>query len=292
LTGDPPTVTAVIPAYNAEAYLEQALKSVLGSTYRRLECVVVDDGSTDSSAHIAAAFGPDVRLVRQANAGVAAARNRGAREGGGSLLAFLDADDCWLPSRIEQMVALLSLEQADAVLCATRIVGEVGDRPEVVRLERELDLGTLLMFGSPVPSVSSNLLIDRKAFERLGGFDERLGTSADWELLARIVTDLRLAYLDEPLVEYRRHEDNMSRDIEATERDLLMAWRLVFARGGSELRPLRRPAYARLHRMLSGSYADAGRTGRALVHALRSAAYSPRAAVEVAASGLRRVRTR
>ena len=95
------SVGAIIPAHNAEAYLRDAIDSVLAQSHPVVDCVVVDDGSTDATAAIAEAYGPPVRVVRQENRGVSAARNRGAAEAEGALLAFLDADDRWLPDRLK-----------------------------------------------------------------------------------------------------------------------------------------------------------------------------------------------
>src|SRR5690242_17155890 len=100
-------VSAIIPAHNCERFLADAIDSALGQTYAEVECVVVDDGSTDGTADVASAYGNRVRLIRQEQRGVSAARNRGAAEAKGNLLAFLDADDRWLPERVERQLQAL-----------------------------------------------------------------------------------------------------------------------------------------------------------------------------------------
>ena len=97
-------VSVVMPAFHAEPTIGAAISSVLGQTYRDLELVVVDDGSTDATAAIAAAYPEPVRVVSQENAGVAAARNRGIAEARGELIAFCDADDVFLPGHLEALV--------------------------------------------------------------------------------------------------------------------------------------------------------------------------------------------
>src|SRR5581483_4857500 len=99
-----PLVSVVVPVYNGAKYLRQALDSALGQTYPRLQLVIVDDGSTDSSAEIIASYGPRLCSIRQANAGVACARNAGIRAAAGDLIAFLDQDDWWLPEKVDRQV--------------------------------------------------------------------------------------------------------------------------------------------------------------------------------------------
>lgn len=100
-----PTVSVVIPCYNGAGFLGEALASVLAQTHPVLEVILVDDGSTDDSAEIAAAFGSPVRVLRQPNRGESVARNRGVRESRGEWIAFLDADDAWLPERLAAQFA-------------------------------------------------------------------------------------------------------------------------------------------------------------------------------------------
>src|SRR5262245_39908172 len=103
-----PNVSVVIPSYNSAAYLPAAIDSVLAQTARDLEVIVVDDGSTDDTPDVVARYGPPVRGIRQANAGVAAARNRGIAEARGRYIAFLDADDTWEPVKLERQLGELS----------------------------------------------------------------------------------------------------------------------------------------------------------------------------------------
>jgi glycosyltransferase involved in cell wall biosynthesis len=273
-----PLVSAVIPAYDAAAYVGQAIESVLSQTYAPIECLVVDDGSTDGTAEVAAGFGERVKVLSQENRGVAVARNRGAREAKGALLAFLDADDRWLPDRVERQVGVLAdRPEMEAVVCATRVVDRTLLPLGLIRQARGLSPRDLLLCRAEVVSVSSNLLIKRASYQELGGFDERLSTSADWALLYRLVERQRLEALPEALVEYRRHEANMSASIERFERDMLMAFEAVFAdpETSTDVWPLRRRAFANLHRMIAGSYFVEGRVGPFARHAARSIVSHP-----------------
>src|SRR5687767_7087291 len=105
VAGDaPPLVSAIVPAFNAQAHIGEAVESILAQTYQSVECLVIDDGSTDGTSSVVDGFGSHVRLIQQINAGVAAARNRGVREAKGRFVAFLDADDVWLPDKLARQV--------------------------------------------------------------------------------------------------------------------------------------------------------------------------------------------
>lgn len=172
-------VSVVIPVYNGAAYLAEAIESVLAQTARPMEIVVVDDGSTDESGEIAQRY-ELVRYVRQENAGISAARNRGIEAARGDVLALLDADDVWLPDKLRLQLA--ALEQADAPAYVFGFVQEFVSpelSPELrarIRCEPEPMAGAL----------PSALLVARDAFLRVGGFAKELraGEFADWVMRA------------------------------------------------------------------------------------------------------------
>src|SRR5690242_19984833 len=112
------TVSAVIPVHNGEAFVGEAIHSTLDQTRPPIECLVIDDGSTDATADEVRAFGDDVTYVGQPRAGVAAARNRGAQLARGAVLAFLDHDDILLPEKVERQLDAVEHERATMVLCA------------------------------------------------------------------------------------------------------------------------------------------------------------------------------
>jgi glycosyltransferase involved in cell wall biosynthesis len=160
-------VSVIVPVRDGEAFLAEALRSVLAQTYRRVEPIVVDDGSRDGTAAVAATFGDTVRYARQEPTGVAAALNRGVRLARGSLLAFLDADDLWTPGKLALQTEALSADPGlDLVFGHARQFRD-GE-------EREAE---------PVPGASKGtMLIRRGSFERVGPFDTtlRLGEFVDW----------------------------------------------------------------------------------------------------------------
>ena len=193
-----PDISVVIPAYNAAAFVGEAIASVRAQTLAPLELLVVDDASTDTTAEIARAS-PGVRYLRQPeNRGQAAALNRGVAETSGAYLAFLDADDLWRPRKLERQRAAFDADPSlDAVygLAEERVIANAG----TARDGRKLP--------APLPSA---LLVGRAAFERVGGFDEqyRLGSVVDWYSRA-LASGLRFLPLEEVLYERRIHGANV-----------------------------------------------------------------------------------
>ena len=148
--GDRPSISVVIPAYNAARFIAATLESVLAQSYPVSECIVVDDGSVDSTADIVGEFEARVTLVSQTNQGLAAARNRGVREATSKLIAFCDADDVWRKDKLElQVQALAEDPGVSAVFCGVVIVDA-----ELEPLD-ELPTPEFPLVGSRVNSPSS-----------------------------------------------------------------------------------------------------------------------------------------
>jgi glycosyltransferase involved in cell wall biosynthesis len=286
-------VSVVVPVFNGADYVVEALHSVLAQTYPPLECIVVDDGSTDATAELVRQFGSAVRYERLDHAGVSAARNRGAVLSQGNYIAFLDHDDKWRPDKLARQAALLREGNADMALCALQIV-DCDDRPlrvQRLRVTKELVEGMLLWDGTEVVSCSSTALVRRQAFLSLGGFDQNLSTSADWDFLLRFALERTVGYLDEPLVSYRIHRNNMSRDVGLMQRDMLRAYGKAFANPHlpEVVRARRRLAYSRLWWMLAGSHGMRSAYRDAISAAVQGIAMHPsfatRATRRIVASG-------
>lgn len=271
------TVSVVIPTYNLARFLGQAIESVLAQTLRASEVIVVDDGSTDNTPAILEAYTNRVRAVHQKNQGVAAARNAGAALSTGGSLAFLDADDVWLPRKIERQVGrFLSEPDLGLVHCGIEEIDANGQRlnQKVDGMEGSV-ADELLLFRRPVIlGGGSGAMIPRRVFEEVGGFDTALSTSADWDLYYRIARRYQVGFVGEVLLQYRLHGSNMHSNIRAMERDMLHAYSKAFSEGGAPRR-LRRCAYGKLHSVLAGSFFSAGQYGGFVEHALKSLFLTP-----------------
>jgi GT2 family glycosyltransferase len=218
-----PAVSVIIPAYNQGRYLASALDSVLGQSFGDFEIIAVDDGSADETPALLAGYGPPLRTIRQANAGLAATRNRGIAEAGGRWLAFLDADDAWRPDFLAVMVrALDAAPEAVAAFAAWQYVDREGRLlPQVVFPfggDEQRLADQLAWRNSLLPSAA---VVARDAAVACGGFDTALAACEDWDLWLRLRPLGRLLLVPQVLLEYRTHGESMSDDPERIERERL-----------------------------------------------------------------------
>jgi glycosyltransferase involved in cell wall biosynthesis len=199
-----PTISAIIPCYNGAKFLRSTLDSVLAQTMPACEILVVDDGSTDESAAIAASCGPPVRLIRQPNQGESVARNRGIDEARGDWAAFLDADDLWLPEKLAEQARLMT-PAVDAV-CATALFCRDGEvESSLVPQPACFDRATILEHWSPCHI--STVLVRREIPVR---FPAWTSYAEDVVYYLDLLPAVRFAIADGPLVTCRWHADNQS----------------------------------------------------------------------------------
>jgi glycosyltransferase involved in cell wall biosynthesis len=198
------SISVVIPVFNGERFLAEALESVLAQSLPATELIVVDDGSTDGSAAVAEGFG-EVMLIRTENRGPAAARNTGVAESTGEVITFLDADDLMKPDRLERQAAALEEDpSASFALGRGEVIVEAGVEPPRWRKEEQHWY------------VHMSLFTTRRVFELIGPFDEdlRVGEDTDW-LLRAFEADLRPALVPEAVIVRRYHGRNISQDVRA-----------------------------------------------------------------------------
>ncbi|HEY3724967.1 MAG TPA: glycosyltransferase [Acidimicrobiia bacterium] len=212
-----PLVSVLIPAYDVEDFVAAAVESALDQTYPRVEVVVVNDGSTDGTAAAIAPYRDRIVYVDQANRGLAGARNAAIEAASGSVLALLDADDLWLPDRLERCVSLLERETDVGLVTSDAFLIEDGERTE------RRCYGDRRIHPFPGPDADQLDIIAQRNFlfvsvvfrralvDELGGFDETLARAEDYELWTRLLlAGTRAGYVPEPLGYYRRRADSLS----------------------------------------------------------------------------------
>lgn len=209
-----PKVSVILPVFNGERFLREAIQSIFGQRYQDFEVIVVDDGSTDNSPAILQEF-PAIRVIKQANSGQSAARNRGIAEASGDLIALIDQDDRWYPTKLERQVEAMAARphvglhysdvdsiSADGRIDTHRLLATNGLRhPKHTLLECvQQDLFI-------VPTAT---MFRREVFQKSGGFDERLSGYEDDDLFLRMFPITRFEFCPEPLAQWRLYPDSCS----------------------------------------------------------------------------------
>jgi glycosyltransferase involved in cell wall biosynthesis len=208
-----PLVSVIVPCYNGAAFLEETLRSALAQSYAEVEVLVVDDGSTDSSAEIARRF--PVRYMRQENRGLSEARNTGIRESKGSYLVFLDADDRLKPEAIETGLRALALRPDCAMTVGDHVfIAANGSYLAGSAKEDPLHSHYEALLKSNFIEMISSVLFRRSIFDEVGGFDATLRVAEDYELYLRIARALPICCHAAIVAEYRKHGANTSRNSE------------------------------------------------------------------------------
>ena len=208
-----PTVSVIITTYNYGRFIAGAINSVLGQTRRPDEIIVVDDGSTDDTAAQVAAYADQgVRYIRQANSGPGAARNTGIRAGQGALIAFLDADDRWLPDKLARQIAHLHAYPAAGLVTGSEWqVFESGQPPLYVRRP---PVGAARLYPQILMENSignpSLTLVRRVCFDRVGMFDAGIPLGQDWDMWIRIARAFPVGVVDAPLITFTRHTTSIT----------------------------------------------------------------------------------
>jgi glycosyltransferase involved in cell wall biosynthesis len=215
-----PVISVVIPLYNGEDFIEEALRSVIAQTLPADEIIVVDDGSTDHGAEKVKRFATDhqIRLIQRPNAGQSAARNIGVDHAHGDLIAFLDQDDIWYPNHLAELVKPFREKREIPFGWSYSDLDEVGEKGELISRgflstmnisHPKRDLVTCL--GHDMFILPSASLVSRKAFQSVGGFDERLSGYEDDDLFLRLFqAGFDSDYIARPLSKWRMHPSRCS----------------------------------------------------------------------------------
>jgi glycosyltransferase involved in cell wall biosynthesis len=274
-----PLVSVVMPAYNVDWCVGRAVDSVLAQDFRRRELIVINDGSTDGTRAVLDSYGGAISVIDQHNRGMSAARNAGIRNSSGTYVAFLDADDWWLPKKLSRQVQLMQ-NHPEIGFCSTTARVEDGDG-RLLNLWRcpngstEI-LPTLFAENASIAGGCSAVMVRKELFDRVGLFDETLGGFEDPDLWMRLAAVSGYACIDATLAVILRREKSVSRNLDTMRVAALRSMRKNRALLPSRLR-------GRFWRnCLAGVYTDyakpayrAGRLGLAYADTLRALMLSP-----------------
>ncbi|BDS15245.1 glycosyltransferase family 2 protein [Aureispira anguillae] len=252
-------VSVIIPAYKAGDYIEETIRGVLAQTHRNFELIIVDDGSPDHQAQIIeplAASDTRIQYIKQKNGGVSSARNHGYQCSKGDYLAFLDADDIWLPQNLEKKLAkfatdpALGLVHSDMAIMdgKSQLTGETKSGKEGYILDDLLSWN-----GTCVPTPSS-ILVKRTVVETVGGFDLALSNAADQEFFFRVAQKYKIGRVPEVTWWYRVHDNNMHSNIPVMEKDALLAYQRAEEHQLFKSKSFRNFCFANMYMIMGASW--------------------------------------
>jgi glycosyltransferase involved in cell wall biosynthesis len=291
-TAESPVVSVVVPAYNMGGYIAEGLASVLTQSVTNLECIVVDDGSTDATAEVVHSYrDPRVRYVKRANTGtVSDARNLGIECAEADLVAFLDGDDYWLPKKLEkQLAAFHDNPDLGMIYSGYAITDEVLRPRRVILPDRSpfTYRGQVLLEANGI-GFSSTAIIPTRILRDLGGFNSQLSVSEDTDMADRIAQRYPVAAVHECLTLYRLHHRQGHRRLDAFEHDVLWLLDDRFGPNGVWDSASWRRGRAHLYTRLTWHHFWGGQVRHAVRHLGTAIAASPRRAFTLPPKALAR----
>jgi len=214
-----PFVSVIIPTYNRESHLVEAIESVLDQSFQDFEVIIVDDGSTDGTAQIAEKYRNNLTYYYQKNKGPAAARNFGIKQAHGTFIAFLDSDDLWLPKKLETQINLIKTNPQIRICYTDEIWIRNGVRVNQKKVHRKYS-GWIFPRCLPLCIISpSSVIIHRDVLDKVGLFNEDLIVCEDYELWLRISALYPVEFIKTPLIIKRGgHADQLSKKFWGTDR--------------------------------------------------------------------------
>ncbi|MEB3360489.1 MAG: glycosyltransferase [Synechococcales bacterium] len=240
-----PKVSVIIAAYNAMTYLPKTLDSVFAQTFQDFEVIVIDDGSRDNIKQWAEHLtDPRVQFLSQENSGSAAARNTGLAKASGTYIAFLDADDLWEPTKLAKQVNVLDTDPQAGLVYSWVATIDADDQPQgkVCQNSEEGNVWPRLIEHDLI-ECGSNPMIRACCFDKVGNFDTSFPYAQTWEMWLRIAAAYPFRVIPEPLVSYRFHPGNTSKQWQKMETNYQAIIEKVFADAPEEYQHLKARAY-------------------------------------------------
>lgn len=274
-------VSVIIPAYKAAQYIAETLRSVQAQTHQDWEIWVIDDGSPDDLGTVVQAFcaqDPRIQYHRQANAGVSNARNQGYHLAKGEYLAFLDADDVWLPDNLSSKLERFSQDPALGLVHSDAAVIDQNSQPtgEIKSGKEGYILNDLLRWEETCIPAPSSILVKREVVEKVGGFEPSLSNAADFEFFFRVAKQYKIGRVPRVTWQYRVHGNNMHQNMALMERDELRSYELASQYHLFESEAFRRECYANMYLILAASWwGHKRRVGKTLYYLFKAISTRP-----------------
>jgi len=215
MTDNSPLVSVVLPTYNYARFLPESVGSVLSQTYTHYEVIVVDDGSTDNTKDVLNPFMQKIRYIKlEQNKGLPVARNTGIQSARGKYVAFIDADDLWLPEKLQTDIEYFETHPEVSMVYSKHI--NIDEKGRVVNgsVKKQLPSGNVFtqLFSEQNFVIASSVVVRKNVFETTGLFDEQLFNCQDWDLWLRIAFHFQVAGINKPLVKYRHNPHSLSKN--------------------------------------------------------------------------------
>ncbi len=267
-----PTVSVIIPNHNYGKYLRQTIESVLGQAGVSLDVIVVDNGSTDNSLQVLERFGKNIRVFAQNDQGQAAARNVGLVHAKGTHIAFLDADDYWESTKLVTQLGLMS-DSVQLVYSGIRIFDDFTGRTistiePTFRGDARFEYLTNPVRSLP-PGGESSVVISNALFKKVGYFDERLSSASGRDYFRRCSTLTSFDFTPELFVNYRKHGNNQSKNLEKLQNNTKKAYEILFDDPVWEFsKPYLRSCWTKLHISVIKTYLKRFEIRKALIEVL------------------------
>lgn len=277
---DKSLVSVIIPCYNTEKYIVECIESALVQTYENLEIIIVNDGSTDQSLQqIKSVIDKRCQIISVENGGVAKARNIGIAASKGAYIGFLDADDLYHKTNIEEKINFLEQNPSISLVHGFEEVFD-SESKQIIEIAKGQDgevLNSLLLFKEKVIHSPSSVVIRKELINKIGGFNEMLSTSADWEFWVRCAKEGSFGILSKALTKYRIHDAQMHMNVRKMEHDMLLSFKIHKGDGTFKDKRFYKNCLAKLELTLALSYiGDNKKYVKGLLFLFKSILHSPR----------------
>ena len=274
-------VSVIIPTYNYGRFINETIRSVLSQSFSDSEIIIVDDGSTDGTKDIVSTFtDPRITYIYQKNRGQSSARNTGIRAASGGYIGFLDADDLWVPEKLEIQLSIFQTKPSVGLIyTGYEVIDDLGTSIATRKARTiEGDLVSQLILGNIVSGSATTSLVRRACFDQVGLLDETLTSCEDWDMWLRIARIYDFACIEQPLAKIRLHGNNLTYDPARMEDGLFSVVEKFYSDESlsNELKLLKQKAMARAHRDSANFYFRKGLFRDAFSHLCNAVRLNPK----------------